>query len=393
MLLLPHCGLLTFAVTAEETPERETCFLNIARLIKQYISPFAKLEPQTALQYAYLISLGSDFVDRQKGLCLDLVRDIVLASRNWSRLLGSVRADGSKEVSDQNRDIADTKPGLIERDLRLLKLSDESEYLRAVVLSAADQSAVDASLTDSIELYHLAGAYDKVVESVNRALGHSLGQTAAQPLSSEAKSLGLSGAFGGAQDLFGLAQRVYAVYEKDFAKRTKVQKGAWETLGILLQLKQALSQFSADRPDLALEVSFCRSGPSMSVAERRLRQTLKSTSLLPLDNDPSSIPRYAQAFRTLLDQPTISSLDDIIVTAMKCLHVLSQQLKQSPYGDHGRMAQINGYKHQAQCLIQFASSLRLRLGPDVYRQLSSMSGWFQGGLRFTADGFGIGAFF
>ena len=88
-------------MTAEETPERETCFLNIARLIKQYISPFAKLEPQTALQYAYLISLGSDFADRQKGLCLDLVRDIVLASRNWSRLLGSVRADGSKEVRDK----------------------------------------------------------------------------------------------------------------------------------------------------------------------------------------------------------------------------------------------------------------------------------------------------
>ncbi len=60
---------------------------------------------------------------------------------------------------------------------------------------------------------------------------------------------------------------------------------------------------------------------------------------------------------------------------MKCLHVLSQQLKQSPYGDHGRMTQINGYKHQAQCLIQFASGLRLRLGPDVYRQLSSMSEW------------------
>jgi len=143
---------------------------------------------------------------------------------------------------------------VIERDLRLLKLSDESEYLRAVVLAAADQSTIDSSLTDSIELYHLAGAIDKVVESVNRALGHSLSQTAPQPLNSDAQNLGLSGAFGGVSDLYGLAQRVHAVYEKDVGKRTRVSKIAWETLGTLLLLKLALSQFAHDRPDLALEV-------------------------------------------------------------------------------------------------------------------------------------------
>lgn len=59
---------------------------------------------------------------------------------------------------------------------------------------------------------------------------------------------------------------------------------------------------------------------------------------------------------------------------MKCLHQLSQNLKKSPYGDRARLNLIQGYKHSAQCLVQFASGLRLRLGPDVYRQLSSMSG-------------------
>ena len=90
--------------TEENTNDLEISYLNFARLIKAYISPFAKLEPQTALQYAYLIALGSDIVDRQKGLCLELVRDIVLASQSWSKLLGSVRADGSKEVSSHGRE-------------------------------------------------------------------------------------------------------------------------------------------------------------------------------------------------------------------------------------------------------------------------------------------------
>ncbi|WVR05746.1 hypothetical protein IAU60_002771 [Kwoniella sp. DSM 27419] len=351
---LAYYGLLRVTKGEEAelliTDNADVSYLNFPRLIKQYIAPFYKLEPQTALQYAYLVALFSDssnpaVAQKQKQLALELVRDIVLASRSWSKLLGSVRADGSKET------------GVIERDLKLLRLSDEQDYLRQVVLAAAEQSSLHASLTDSIELFHLAGAYDKVVETVNRSLGHSLAQASNTPLQSDAQSIGLSGAFGGASDVYGLALKVHSVYEKDSAKRSRVSRIHWETLEVLLRLKTALGQFAADRPDLALE-------------------TFKETNLLPLDNDPSSISRYAQRFRDMLDQPVISNLDEVIVTTMKCLHLLSQQLKSSPYGDHGRMVQLNVYKHQAQCLIQFASTLRLRLGPDVYRQLSSMSAFF-----------------
>ncbi|ODN84353.1 hypothetical protein L202_00321 [Cryptococcus amylolentus CBS 6039] len=333
----------------------DVAYLNFPRLVKQYISPFFKLEPQTALQYAYLVMLNSDAPPpagpKQRQLCLELVRDIVLASRSWSKLLGSVRADGSKET------------GVVEKDLKLLKLENEHDYLRQVVLSAADQSSLDASLIDSIELYHLAAAYDKVVETVNRALGHSLSSSSTYSLipgsdpTSAPSAVGLTGAFGGATDLYSLAQRVHAVYDRDYGKKSRVSSIHWETLETLLRLKLALAQFAADRPDLALE-------------------TFKSTNLLPLETDPSQITSYAQKFRDMLDQPVISNLDDVIVTTMKCLHLLSQQLKQSPYGDQGRMVQLQVYKHQAQCLIQFAGTLRLRLGPDVYRQLSSMSAFF-----------------
>lgn len=325
-------------------------YLNYARLIQQYISPFYKVEPTTALQYAYLVALAADAPaptgDAQRQMALDLVRDIVVGSRSWSKLLGSVRADGTHET------------GVVERDLQLLDLKDEADYMRSVVLAAADQAASDSSLADSVELYHLAGAYDKVVESVNRALGHNLGQGSAPiDANAPASAVGLSGAFGGATDLQGLAIRVRDVYATDFAKRSRISQRNWDTLEVLLKLKLAMSQYVNDRPDLALE-------------------TFRSTGLLPLDNDTASIARYAQRFRDMLDQPVVSNLDDTIVTTMKCLHRLSQALKESPYGDHGRMAQIQAYKHQAQCLIQFASTLRLRLGPDVYRQLSSMSAFF-----------------
>lgn len=244
---------------------------------------------------------------------------------------------------------------MIEKDAGLLRLPESTDYFRQIVLSAAEQSALDSSLPDSIELYHLANAPDKVIETVNRALGSSLSLPSAQSGPLTSGGLGISGAFGGITDLTTLGERVRAVYDRDTVKRSKIQKGPWDTLDLLLQLKRALGEFGAGRPDLALE-------------------SFKQTKLLPLDNnDSGSIQRSTGLFKALLDQPTISSLDEIIITTMKCLHQLSQQLKQSPYGDKGRMEQINRYKSMAQCLVQFASGMRLRLGPDVYRQLSSMS--------------------
>lgn len=356
-IALQYYGLLRVPAKSSEADvlhidERtELAYLNFARVIQIYVAPFHKVEPQTALQYAYLVSLAADapapIGPSQRQLALDLVRDIVVTSRSWSKLLGSVRADGSMES------------GMVERDLSLLRLSDDKEYIQDVVLAAADQAANDGSIADSVELYHLAGAYDKVVHAVNRALGHSIGQPSGAPFdpSQTPAAVGLSGAFGGVTDLDGLAQRVHTVYSGDFAKRSRISQRNWETLEVLLKLKLALSQFNADRPDLALE-------------------TFRSTGLLPLDNDTAGIARYAQRFREMLDQPVVSNLDDVIVTTMKCLHRLSQALKDSPYGDHGRMSQLSALKHQAQCLIQFASTLQLRLGPDVYRQLSSMSAFF-----------------
>jgi nuclear pore complex protein Nup93 len=71
----------------------------------------------------------------------------------------------------------------------------------------------------------------------------------------------------------------------------------------------------------------------------------------------------------------VADLDEVVITVMKCIHKLSTQLNKSPYGDAGSQQQVQRLKGMAMALIQFASGLRLRLGGDVYRQLSSMSEW------------------
>lgn len=252
------------AVVSSESPFEQRTYVNFYRIIKSYISPFFKPEPQAALQYAYLVALNSDLADgvgeRQKQLALGLVRDIVLASRQWTKLLGSLRPDGTKEVSRKSMqssyELTYSQVGIIERSLPLVGLNNTEEYIRAIVLSAAEQSGVDASLVDSIELFHLAGATDKVVEAVTRALAHSLSQNPGGAggggLVTE-RRLGLNGAFGGTEDAYDLAQRVMRVYAHE--GRRNVDGRAWEVLEVLSRLKKGLKEFEADRPDLALEVS------------------------------------------------------------------------------------------------------------------------------------------
>ena len=103
-------------------------------------------------------------------------------------------------------------------------------------------------------------------------------------------------------------------------------------------------------------------------------QTFRQSEIIPLETtDPTTISRYTSRFAALLDNNMVSDLDEVVITVMKCIHKLSTQLNKSQYADAGSQQQVQRLKGMAMALIQFASGLRLRLGGDVYRQLSSMS--------------------
>jgi nuclear pore complex protein Nup93 len=256
---------------------------------------------------------------------------------------------------------------VIQGDLPLLKLAGDQDYLRQVVVSAADQSILDDtsedSIKDSIRLYILAGSYEQAVDTVNRAMGHSLTQSAPQSTQDTA-NFGFDDVFEECRDIFDIAARLKWLYDKDYTKRSKVENRSWDTMSTLITLKQALRSFDNGDPAEALKV-------------------IRSTNLLPLDNDASAIPARAENFKSLLDQPTIQNLDVVILTTMRSLHMLSQQLKSSIYEDANRTEAMREYKVQAQAVIRFAGLLRLRLGADVYRQLSSLSEFLSSRFRST----------
>ena len=108
---------------------------------------------------------------------------------------------------------------------------------------------------DSIELYHLAGSHERVIDAVTRALAHSLSLHGSARSIQLGERLGLKGAFGGSQDILQLVDNVLGVYQKDLAARQTIEQSKWDALGVLMTLKRAMSDYAADRLESALDVS------------------------------------------------------------------------------------------------------------------------------------------
>lgn len=80
--------------------------LNLPLLIHRHVQPFIRSDPQTALQYIYLVCLSADapgsIGKEQVEQCHEMIREVVLESGAYAELLGDIRADGSKVVSPRS---------------------------------------------------------------------------------------------------------------------------------------------------------------------------------------------------------------------------------------------------------------------------------------------------
>jgi nuclear pore complex protein Nup93 len=267
---------------------------------------------------------------------------------------------------------------VIERDLKLIGIDSEDDFLEKVVRAAADRSSTDQSLGDSILLFYRAKAYERVLEIINKALGASL----TLPIQPDASLETLGGAFGGASDLPTLAQNVMRVYEMERNPRRRVSEREWETLRMLLELKKAILQSEQGRADLALEVS------GWQFAPRKLahRQTIEHLGILPLNEHISVVTQRAEEFKNY-PEPIIRNFATVLLTTMGCLYKLYSELRESSYGGVGRQEvssqrptasitdtaqSMNTLRLKARTLLVYAGMLRFRMGTDVYQELSRL---------------------
>lgn len=166
-------------------------YCNFARLIQRYIRNFVRIDPQAALQYVYLLSLNADapssIGDEQVQACWDMIQAVILETRSYSLVLNEKTAEGKSVVSFRDCHgiphciwltviSLRSQPSVLVRDVKLVKVRNPEESVRDLVARLASSAPSDLPLNDRIELFKLAGQYDKIMTAINKRLSDSLDQ-------------------------------------------------------------------------------------------------------------------------------------------------------------------------------------------------------------------------
>lgn len=191
----------------------------------------------------------------QAALCHEALRELVLETREFAQLLGDIQSDGTR------------LKGAVELRLKLIKLADQEDFLKAVTLQAASVADDNGRTTDAVLLYHLAEDYDNVIIIINRALSEAIsvdiGDTGLrlQPLKPRQElpnhrqptansSLSLTSV----DDPTILAQNMISLYNSNALYYQKIRPVNRETCGILLRMDDAKAKVANGQWAEAIDV-------------------------------------------------------------------------------------------------------------------------------------------
>jgi nuclear pore complex protein Nup93 len=232
--------------------------INFAQMIGYYTRDFRTANVVAAVDYLTLICLNRDFPGdagrQQLSQCHEALRELVLETREFTQLLGDVRADGQRI------------PGAIEERKELIGLVNADDYMRTVIIQAASIADDNGRTTDSVLLYHLAAEYDNVMTIINRALSEALtaeiGQETTTPQVSTSgntqvskEDQGYSISLTSVDDPIVLAQRFIDIYNSNRIGLGSVTQQNRDTCKTLLAINQAKCEMQASRWTQALDVS------------------------------------------------------------------------------------------------------------------------------------------
>lgn len=231
----------------------------------QYTREFRLGNVEAAVDYFTLICLNTDLPGElgksQATVCHEALREFILETRDFAKLLGDIRSDGTRIK------------GVIEQRLKLINLDDQEQFLKAVTVQAA-AVADDKGLTaDAVLLYHLAEEYDSVVSILNRILSDavavSLGESAIklepikprtggsqQEQGSAQAEPGSSLSLTSVEDPVILAKNMIGLYNTNALYYQKIQPINREACGLLLRMMETKSKVEAGQWAPALDVSF-----------------------------------------------------------------------------------------------------------------------------------------
>ncbi|TPX11034.1 uncharacterized protein E0L32_008071 [Thyridium curvatum] len=215
--------------------------INFGRMLGYYTRDFRAANVAAAVDYLVLICLNMDDISneldkQQAALCHEALRELVLETREFSKLIGDIKPDGHRIK------------GLIEERGPLIALEHEQDFIKTISLQAASFADDNGRTTDAVLLYHLAGDYDTVVAIVSRALSEAISlEIGEDPMrlvpvkprveGAEAEAQpGSSLSLASLDDPVELARTMMTMYERDQMFRQRIREPNRVACSVLLQM-------------------------------------------------------------------------------------------------------------------------------------------------------------
>ncbi|KAI5457984.1 Nup93/Nic96-domain-containing protein [Mariannaea sp. PMI_226] len=333
--------------------------INFGRMIGYYTRDFRAADVVSAVDYLTLIclnqDLGGESGQRHGSLCHEALRELVLETREFSKLIGDIRPDGQRIQ------------GIVEQRGPLIGLDAEDDFVNTVTLQAASFADENGRTTDSVLLYHLAGEYDSVVAIVSRALSEAISLEIGEdpmrlmpvkPRSGEQESQkGSSLSLAAIDDPVELAQTMMSMYERDAMFYRKIQDHNKVACRVLLEMSNIKSLVEAGQWAQCLD-------------------KIRSLGILPLDSrgDASSIRTYASKFSGL-SQPVSINVPNLLMWTIICCVRQKEQLTNGQFsGNEGtRRMMVEQLKQMTLDLTTYTSQLRYRFPSHLHEALARAS--------------------
>ncbi|KAI2641944.1 Nup93/Nic96-domain-containing protein [Xylaria nigripes] len=335
--------------------------LSFGRMLGYYTRDFRAADVNSAVDYLTLICLNADLEGeggrQQAELCHIALRELVLETREFSKLIGDIRPDGRRMA------------GLIEERGTLIGLRQEDDFVKTVTVQAARFADDNGRTTDAVLLYHLAGDYDSVITIVSRALSEAISleigedpmrlmpvkprATGQAPEAEPGSSLSLASI----DDPIQLAITMMSMYEKDAMFSTKIQNQNRVACHLLLQMSEIKGLVEAAQWPEALD-------------------KIRALEILPLEasGDAAKIRHYASKFSGLSQTVAINVPNLLMWTITCCIKQRERLMSAQFSGNEGsRRMMFDGLKQIGLDLTTYTSQLRYRFPPHLLEVLARAS--------------------
>jgi nuclear pore complex protein Nup93 len=345
--------------------------INFGYLLTQYTREFRTGFVEAAIDYFTLICLNADLPGAlgksQASVCHEALREFILETRDFAKLLGDINSDGTR------------LKGVIEQRLDLIKLVDQEEFLKTITIQAAAVADDKGLIADAVLLYHLAENYDRVIDIINRALSDAVAVELngalprLQPLRPRddvhVDSAGSSLSLTSVDDPGVLAQNMISLYDSNEMFYGKIRPINREACMLLLRMMQAKTQVEAGRWAPALDVSNWSFPPDLRYTNSE--QAINMLGVLPLQANGSMalIRSSAQAFSS---QPPIISrnIGHVIMWSITCIGHERQKRTSGMYDSEVRQGLANDFLVAAKDLMVFSGMVKYKLPPRIYETLA-----------------------